>query len=134
MSLHYFSIFIAFCIIVKKPNSWQMLGITVKYVYYFTQPRKYYLQTSLVSICNTKILNQRTLTLIKYNQSAALLSCCLFKGVILAPVKNISNKRYSYVLPTTWSYTKINPPKNFSAILAGWMRQYKSAQPAWVKL
>ena len=42
--------------------------------------------------------------------------------------------RYNYVLPTTWSYTKMNPPKNFSAILASWLWQDKSAQPAWVKL
>ena len=39
---------------------------------------------------------------------------------------------YNYVLPTTWSYTKMNPPKKISAIFAVWMRQYKSAQPAWV--
>ena len=51
----------------------------------------------------------------------------------LAPVKNISNKSYNYVLPTTWSYTKINPPKNFSAILAGSIWQDKSAHAAWVK-
>ena len=36
----------------------------------------------------------------------------------VAPVKNISNKSNNYVLPTTWSYTKMNWPKNFSAILA----------------
>ena len=56
----------------------------------------------------------------------------IFYYVILAPIKNISNKSYNYVLPTTWSYsyTKMNPPKNFSAIFAVWMRQYKSAQPA----
>ena len=36
----------------------------------------------------------------------------------LAAVKNILNITYNYVLPTTWSYTKMNQPKIFSAILA----------------
>ena len=37
----------------------------------------------------------------------------------------------NYVLPTTWSYTKMNLLKNFSAILAGSIKQNKSAQPAY---
>ena len=51
--------------------------------------------------------------------------------IYISPHHSIS---YNYVLPTTWSYTKMNPPKKFSAILAGSLWQDKSAQPAWVKV